>query len=367
MPGGAGGGGGGGTATAPDLGLPIYGGLPVVIFAPTFESAVGASWGVARYVVSTAQAPTYVMVRGIKRATLTFRYLLKGDQIKAFIRFLHRQAGRHEACWVPTWQMDVWPVERFQKGRDQLKVEPIEWSSTYGLTTHQDAYGHHVCLLHQDGTVWCTRVIGATAGNPEVLQTYFRPDRDWEPGEYLASWLVKCRLANDEIEVVWMAPDLAEVSVTYVEALDEVADLGLALNPEACAPLYLQYTFAGPLIDASACLPPNASVSGTTFEGYATGLYKPPTNTMQVAGRGITGIYIGDAAFNWPLGTTFECLPEGPLVLVASGSEISEVFAGDAAFNGPRNFDFEQYQTGAYSGGPVGVTGFTEVFAGDGT
>jgi hypothetical protein len=213
--------------------------------------------------------------------------------------------------------------------------------------------------------VWCTRVIGATAGNPEVLQTYFRPDRDWEPGEYLASWLVKCRLANDEIEVVWRAPDLAEVSVTYVEALDEVADLGLALNPEACAPLYLQYTFAGPLVDANACLPPNVNVSGTTFEGYATGLYKPPTNTMQVAGRGITGIYIGDAAFYNPLGTTFECLPEGPLILVASGSGITEVFAGDAAFWWPRNMDFETEPSGNYAPGARTITGYTGTFASD--
>jgi hypothetical protein len=84
---------------------------------------------------------------------------------------------------------------------------------------------------------------------------------------------------------------------------------------------------------------------------------------MQVAGRGITGIYIGDAAFNWPLGTTFECLPEGPLVLVASGSGISEVFAGDAAFNWPRNMDFEPEAPGNYVPGARNVPGYTETFA----
>jgi hypothetical protein len=162
-------------------------------------------------------------------------------------------------------------------------------------------------------------------------------------------------------------------SFTYEDGLFSVtatwvlAPITNTIIPEACAPLYRTYVLAGSSLDADACIPPNVNVSGTTFDGYAEGLYKPPTNTMQVAGRGITGIYIGDAAFYWPLGTTFECLPEGPLVLVASGSGITEVFAGDSAFYWPRNFDFEQYQTGSYSGGPVNVTGFTEVFAGNGT
>jgi hypothetical protein len=125
------------------------------------------------------------------------------------------------------------------------------------------------------------------------------------------------------------------------------------------------YILAGPLLDSDACLPPDASVRGTTFEGYSEGRYIPPTIPFPVAGRGITNILIGDAAFGHIRGTTFEKLPEGEATGIVTGVGITRVVVGEGRdINNPRLMDFEKEKEGKFTVNVNLPEGYTATFVG---
>jgi hypothetical protein len=90
---------------------------------------------------------------------------------------------------------------------------------------------------------------------------------------------------------------------------------------------------------------------------------------MRATGRGIEEVYIGDAyggELNWPLGTTFEMHPEGPMPRVPSGRGISMMYKGDRV-EIRWYMDFENDPIGTYIPGTRTIPGFVEVFEGDAT
>jgi len=68
-------------------------------------------------------------------------------------------------------------------------------------------------------------------------------------------------------------------------------------------------------------------------------------------------------------GNTFDCLDDGPYsVLPLTGTGFTAFYFGDSPFGYVYGEEFEDYAEGAYAGGTPGasVTGFTEIFVGDG-
>jgi hypothetical protein len=303
-------------------------------------------WGVD---VETAMSGRESRVGKRQRAAWRLRYLLRPVETASAQNWLARlhAIARTGRAAVPAWGLGV-PVVSISGADVTLAAAPWPWLNA----------GDPVWLAAPDrGAPGQLLQVQSITGN--VIRCTAPPSS--VPDGAMCWPVLFGRLGTERLE--WVTDSIVACRVEFSERPPRDYWVPVRINPEACAPLYRSYALAGPLANADACQPPNASVSGTTFDGYAEGLYKPPTNTMQVAGRGITGIYIGDYSAGWPMGTTFDCLPEGPVLLIAAGSGITEVFAGEGVFNMPRLMDFAEEPLGDYVPGARVVAGYTQTFA----
>lgn len=139
------------------------------------------------------------------------------DDIKEFRSWLRALKGRQVPVWIPTWQMDLKPTQDLSG--TSVVVESIGYEDN--LFPHNAR--KHLAIIDHQRTIYPRGVTAASDnGTTETLTlgTTLGTTLEWE--HTMISFLVLARLLRDEVRITYLAHDLAEVQMGFVEVPREV-------------------------------------------------------------------------------------------------------------------------------------------------
>jgi len=140
-------------------------------------------------------------------------FTLEGrDEIKEFRSWLRAMKGRQVPVWVPTWNMDLKPTADLSGS--SITIESIGYEDN--LYPHNAR--KHLAIIAYDGTIYPKGVTGASDnGTTETLTLGSSLGTTLTKEHTIISFLVLARLMRDEVKVVYITKDLAEVQIGFVE------------------------------------------------------------------------------------------------------------------------------------------------------
>jgi len=172
--------------------------------------------------------------------------------------FLRQRMGRYRPFWVPSWTTDVELLSHAADaaGRTVLTVE-----SALLARARLNAEGARdlVGLTYAGAVVGPGRIVSATdnADGTESI-TLDVADSDVWDSVAMVSWLRFVRLAQDEAELHWQAPDVCSLTLDVVDCWE--GSTGLAPDPVGTV---LYWRLAAPAAAPSAQQSTKVMVSGT--------------------------------------------------------------------------------------------------------
>jgi hypothetical protein len=139
------------------------------------------------------------------------------DQMKEFRSWLRAMKGRQVPVWLPTWNMDLKPTANLSG--TSITVESIGYEDN--LYPHNAR--KHLALIDHEGTIYPRGVTGAADnGTTETLTITPTLGTTLTKEHTIISFLVLARLMRDEVRIVYITKDLAEVQMGFVEVPREV-------------------------------------------------------------------------------------------------------------------------------------------------
>lgn len=168
--------------------------------------------------------------RGVVSAYSPIEYISKitqltftgraGSKMHRLIDFFHRQAGRLNEFWCPSWTSDMCLIGDIDAGANTVRVAGASAYDQFTGSTVETA----IAIKLADDT-WHYRTVtdAAKDGEDTVLTT----EDPFESAIAQTSveavhWLNVCRLASDTLAVTWLTDDLAQtvMQVQSLEALE---------------------------------------------------------------------------------------------------------------------------------------------------
>lgn len=150
----------------------------------------------------------------IGRRTMQARWTLMNDvDCIDFLTMLGRLKGTRKACWLPSWSRD------FELTRDPVVANQLYVRSNGIISEgilNDAAIG--ICVITKGGGFLCARVSSFTTGTTESLLTLDR-NLDFLPKRSKVArvcLLYRVRQASDKSDITWLAPDKAEVQVSFI-------------------------------------------------------------------------------------------------------------------------------------------------------
>ncbi|UUV43216.1 minor tail protein [Rhodobacter phage RcCWillis] len=140
-------------------------------------------------------------------------------KMNRLIDFFHRQMGRLNEFWCPSWTSDLKLAQSISNGSSSIVVEGCAASDHYADSTVETAIA-----IRLPGDVWRFRKIAGitTNGTTSTITLTSTINLDVELGSEIGIyWLNVCRFATDAVTIQWITDEVAQTvfQITTLEAL----------------------------------------------------------------------------------------------------------------------------------------------------
>lgn len=144
-------------------------------------------------------------------------YLPDRVTISAFVWWLAERRGRYAPCWVPTWRRDLTLRATAGVSDTDLTIEAVGYTANaFPLESRR----HIAAIVPGGGTITVLpRRITAAVDNGDgtetlTIESAFGVTLD---PKAILSFVVLCRLADDQVTIHWFHPGVAEAKTRLVE------------------------------------------------------------------------------------------------------------------------------------------------------
>ena len=225
----------------------------VLFLEPDFASTPKMQAAREIDVIDVSTAPLYAQIRGADvKHTLSFDFELQGiDEIRYIGEFFFHHKGKWQPFFVPSWHKELRLAATGEADSDRVTIEAVNYGATYFQNTgHRLELGHYIFMLHEDGTLFLSRVLeivgwpppsdsaGSGSGSAstestdvsgstqseaeattEVLVLEETLPRNFEVEKTVMGFLYFVRFMHDDLELEHKGPDLANTKLTFQEVL----------------------------------------------------------------------------------------------------------------------------------------------------
>ena len=172
-----------------------------------------------RFRLDSGSGAVYTLDRS-KRPVLErdefFWLMLTRSEVETFRQFVWARKGALTPFWVPTWQHDL--ILAADVGSGETDISILLNGYTQFMFPH--IARRHLAILLNDGsgTKLCRKVTAAVEADPnETLTISSAPGIALPKTATKLSFLVLCRLAEDDPEMVWNTTEIAEARLSFTE------------------------------------------------------------------------------------------------------------------------------------------------------
>lgn len=140
---------------------------------------------------------------------------LTASEVADLWAWYDRVLGALGIAWVPSWHDALTLAAPVEDGATEFVIGACNYASLQFPRTSRKQLG----IVGADGSI-TRRLITAAVDNgdgTETLTTDLAPFRTLTPGQDMLCYLRTARLAEDEVEVEWQAPDYAEARLRFTE------------------------------------------------------------------------------------------------------------------------------------------------------
>jgi len=150
---------------------------------------------------------------------LKYEYLAyKKSEIQKHIDFFDSRMGRLDGFWLPSWQEDIHLTEGFLASDDHLHIDSIN----YPLYWFGNEMGKSIITIWPDDTyVWNDIVAAPSDTRINLDDVVGRDCPKSSIKRLLVCFLLFCRFNQDEIEVEYLTPEVARMSLSFRTLLGE--------------------------------------------------------------------------------------------------------------------------------------------------
>jgi hypothetical protein len=141
------------------------------------------------------------------------------DEVKAIVSFFRRARGRLSEFYVPTDESDIEVTSTVNTGATSITTPGTQLAEDYADSTVFKA----ISVKMADGRRFYRKVseVQLVGGNSRVVLTAGVP-YTLTPGTVeVISWLPLCRLASDDLTVVWVTDQVATIRMSFLSLEDE--------------------------------------------------------------------------------------------------------------------------------------------------
>ncbi len=119
-------------------------------------------------------------------------------------KFLHSLFGRQGALWVPTFKKDLNLTDTIGAADTSFRIENIKLAENMGLNDLRT----HLAFIFTSGTILCREITGIVESDAteEIISIDSALGVEVPIGGCVISFLDKCRLAADEVEIEHIVP-----------------------------------------------------------------------------------------------------------------------------------------------------------------
>jgi hypothetical protein len=132
--------------------------------------------------------------------------------------FFRRQYGRLKEFYFPTWESDITLSRKIFEGDNYLRVEGTDMAFYYAnQTTHRA-----VLIQLKNGTMIPMAVdeiytVNDESGEDSIIHFTSAFEQDIELTQIkMISWLMRCRLASDNMEIKWLTDTTATTQLSFL-------------------------------------------------------------------------------------------------------------------------------------------------------
>lgn len=144
-------------------------------------------------------------------------YLESRSRVNDFVWWLAERRGRFAPCWVPTWRRDLTLHTAAGSSDTDLVIEWIDYTSV--MFPHESR--RHIAAIVPGSGVYTVvpRRITNAVDNGDGTETITIESAFGQAltTKSVLSFLVLCRLAEDEVTIHWFHPNAAEARTRFVE------------------------------------------------------------------------------------------------------------------------------------------------------
>jgi hypothetical protein len=204
-------------------GLFIYRNAPLLQMPPNRVDAVSAENNRILAIIESVTGRNFRLDQpGREFVARAHDYLLRNrselSQMRSY--FAHMQ-GRLRSFWVSNFQRDIDVLADVSAGGDALTIRRIDYDTTYDqLVGRSD-----IAIKLRSGQVIYREITGSTAidANTELLEVFPAFSGGLLQSDIAqVSWLDRCRLASDEIEIVWETSEVSRVRLPLLGVIEGV-------------------------------------------------------------------------------------------------------------------------------------------------
>lgn len=141
----------------------------------------------------------------------------RADEILQLTDFFMRQYGQLKEFYYPTWGPDIIPKFQLDQFGVNIRVAGFDLALAYrGQTTHEA-----VLVQLRDGTMIPAAVediytVSDVSGDDSVIQVVDAWAADYPVASIQKiSWLMRCRLASDVMEIKWLTDEAATTQLAF--------------------------------------------------------------------------------------------------------------------------------------------------------
>lgn len=155
--------------------------------------------------------------------TRTADYLLPTyAEAESVIAFYRRMSGRLGECYVPTDEKDIEVTSTINNGATSITVPGTQLADDYGDSTVFKA----ISVKMRDGRRFYRKVnsVSVVSGNSRVTLAVGFPYAVTPEAVDVVSWMPLCRLASDELIVVWETNSVATIRMNFTTLEDKAPE-----------------------------------------------------------------------------------------------------------------------------------------------
>jgi len=180
-----------------------YKSLPVLISATPVDMTQDKSSD-AQFYESNFGVGDFDLLMDKSHNKRSLSYLFLNDtkaECWTFRKFLHSLYGQQKCFWVPTFKPDLNLLETISPSDTSFNISNISLAKNMGLNSVRT----HLAFIFPSGTIICKEILGITYSSEteEIISIDSGLGVEVAPGSCIISFLDKCRLASDSVELSW--------------------------------------------------------------------------------------------------------------------------------------------------------------------